>query len=128
MVSQGIIEPASSPYINPLVIVPKIGRAPRICLDAQKINAVTIADSERIQPMQELLQQFEGVRFLTSLDLTAAFLQIEMAEPYRKYIAFLFGSQQYQFNRMAYGLKNSGCALIGALQKIFGPGSKDYLC
>jgi hypothetical protein len=128
MVEQGIIEPATSPYCNPLVIVPKANKAPRICLDARRLNAVTIADAERTQPMCELLQQFDGVEFLSSLDLTAAFLQISMKTTCRKYTAFLFDSQQYQFRRMAYGLKNSGCALIRAMRRIFGPETHSYLC
>jgi hypothetical protein len=62
MVEQDIIQPASSPYTNPLVIVPKAGRDPRFCLDARRINAVPVADSERTQPMCELRQQFDGVK------------------------------------------------------------------
>jgi hypothetical protein len=53
---QGVIEPAASPYANPLVVVPRANKVPRICLDARRLNAVTIADSERNQPIQELLQ------------------------------------------------------------------------
>jgi hypothetical protein len=34
MIRQGIIEPATLPYSNPLVIVPKANKVPRICLDA----------------------------------------------------------------------------------------------
>jgi hypothetical protein len=128
MIRQGIIEPATSPYSNPLVVVPKANKVPRICLDARRLNAVTIADSERTQPIQELLQQFDGVQFLSSLDLTAAFLQISMRPDCRKYTAFLFNSQQYQFCRMTYGLKNSGCALIRAMRRIFGPETHGYLC
>jgi hypothetical protein len=128
MIEHGIIEPASSPYSNPLVIVPKANKAPRICLDARRLNAVTIADAERTQPVQELLQQFEEVEFLSCLDLTAAFLQIPMKPACRKYTAFLFNSRQYQFCRMAYGLKNSGCALIRAMRRIFGPETYSYLC
>jgi hypothetical protein len=116
MVEQQIIEPATSSYVNPLVIVPKANKAPRICLDARRLNSVTVADSERMQPMHELLQQFNGVEFLSSLYLTAAFLQISMKPTCRKYTAFLFEAQQYQFRCMAYSLKNSGCALIRALR------------
>jgi hypothetical protein len=128
MEEQGIIEPANSPYTNPLVRVPKANKSPRISLDARRLNAVTVADSERTQPIQEILQQFNGVLYLSCLDLTAAFLQISLKPCCRKYTAFLFDSRQYQFCRMAYGLKNSGCALIRAMRKIFGPETHTYLC
>jgi hypothetical protein len=128
VVEQQIIEPAASPYVNPLVTVPKANKAPCICLDTRRLNSVTVVDSEITHPMQELLQQFNRVEFLSSLDLMAAFLQISMKLTCRKYTAFLFEAQQYQFRRMAYGLKNSGCALIRALRRIFDLETQGYLC
>jgi hypothetical protein len=38
MVEDGIIEPAMSPYINPLTIVPRPGKTRRISVDARKVN------------------------------------------------------------------------------------------
>jgi hypothetical protein len=77
--------------------------------------------------MQALLQQFDGV-FLSCLHLTAAFLQISMKPTCRKYTAFLFNSRQYQLRRMAYCLKNSGCALSRSMRRVFGPETHSYLC
>jgi hypothetical protein len=127
MVEDGIIETAKSPYINPLTIVPRPGKAPRICVDARKVNECTVADGERTQPIPELLQRFNRVKFLSSLDLTSAFLQIPLTERCRKYIAFLFDSTQYQFTRVPYGFRNSQSALIRALKMVFGPEADSYL-
>jgi hypothetical protein len=51
------------PLINPLTVVYKKGKKVRLCVDARKINQVTIADRERTPPIQELLQRFNGARF-----------------------------------------------------------------
>jgi hypothetical protein len=86
-----------------------------------------VADGERTQPIQELLQRFNKVKFLSSLDLTSAFLRIPLKEHCRKYTAFLFDATQYQFTRVPYGFRNSQSALIRALKLVLGPDTDGYL-
>jgi hypothetical protein len=109
MVRDGIIEVSCSPHVNPLVIVSRDGKPPRICLDARKTKEITVSDSESERPTDELLQRFHGAKYMTSLDLTSAFLQFELEEECRKYTAFLFEAKQYHFKRVPFGLKNSLC-------------------
>jgi hypothetical protein len=73
MVRDGIIEVSCSPHVNPLVIVSRDEKPPRICLDARKINEITISESERERPTEDLLQRFHGAKYMTNLDLTSAF-------------------------------------------------------
>jgi hypothetical protein len=47
-------------------------------------------------------------------------LQVESAPESRKYTAFLFESQVYQFTRTPYGFRNSLSAFVRALQTTFG--------
>ena len=93
--------------VNPLTIVLRNGKAPRICVDARKVNRYTLPDRARVPPIQELLQQFHGSKFITSIDLSSAFLQIGLKKESRKYTSFLFDSQLYQFTRCPYGFRNS---------------------
>jgi hypothetical protein len=46
-------------------------------------------------------------RFITSIDLSSAFLQIGLKKERRKYTSFLFDSQFYQFTTSPYGFRNS---------------------
>jgi hypothetical protein len=46
---------------------------------------------------QELLQRFNGASHVTSLDLSSAYLQVELHEQSRKYTAFLSDSTVYQY-------------------------------
>jgi hypothetical protein len=85
-------------------------------MDAWKVNQFTIPDCERTPPLQELLQRFNGACYLTSLDLSSAYLQIELHEESRKYTAFLFDLTVYQFKRVPYGFKNSLPAFIHTLK------------
>jgi hypothetical protein len=78
MLRNEIIETSTSSYVNPLTIIPRESKSPRICVDARRLNAVTIPDPEKCQPMTEMLQGFDSVKYLSSLDLTSAFLQIPL--------------------------------------------------
>jgi hypothetical protein len=105
MLEDGNIETSNSPILNPLTVVQREGKKIRICVDARKINQYIIPDRERTPPLQELLQQFNGTRYMTWLDLSSAYLQIELHEDSRKYTAFLFDSTVYQFKRVPYGFR-----------------------
>jgi hypothetical protein len=56
MLRNEIIETSTSSYVNPLTIVLREGKSPRICVDARRLNAVTIPDPEKCQPLTEMLQ------------------------------------------------------------------------
>jgi hypothetical protein len=118
-----ILEIGNSPILNPLTVVQRHGKKPRICVDARKVNQYTIPDYEHTPPLQELLQRFN----MTSLDLSSAYLQIPLHEECRKYTAFLFGSTMYQYRRVPYGLKNSLSAFIRALKLTLGSDTEAYL-
>jgi transposase InsO family protein len=127
MIEDDIIEISDSPFINPLTVVYKEGKKVRLCVDARKINQVTIPDRERTPPMHELLQRFNGARFMTSIDLSSAFHQIKLDEASRKYTAFLFDSTVYQYKRTPYGFRNSLSAFIRALKLVLGKGIESFV-
>ena len=90
-----IIERSISPYSNPLVVVIKKDGTVRLCLDARKINQIIIPDRESPEAMNEIFQKFSGVRYTTSLDLTAGYWQVPLAPESRKFTAFLFNGKNY---------------------------------
>jgi hypothetical protein len=57
---------------------------------------------------------------MTSLALTSAFLQIPLEESSRKFTAFLFDTNVYQFQRVPFGTKNSLAAFVRGLRKVLG--------
>ena len=70
--------------------------------------------------MRELLQKFYGAKYITSLDLSSAFLQIPLEQFSRQWTAFQFEGNVYQFTTVPYGFKNSLAAFIRALEKVLG--------
>jgi putative transposase len=129
MVKDDILEVSNSPILNPLTIVQREGKKLRICVDARKVNqcTLTVPDRERVFPMQEILQRFEGTQYMSSLDLNSAYLQIELDKNARKYTAFLFGTTVYQYKRVPYGFKNSLPAFVRAMKLTLGVETEEFV-
>jgi len=101
-----ILEESHSSHLNPLTVVQREGKSPRICVDARKLNQVMLPDRTKVAPMQKILQRFHGTRYITTLDLSSAFLQVPLDEASRKCTAFEYQSV-YQYKRIPYGFRNS---------------------
>jgi hypothetical protein len=86
-----------------------------------------IPDRERTPPLHELLQRFHGARFMTSLDLSSAFLQIRLKDASQRYTAFLFNSTVYQYKPVPYGFRNSLSAFVRALKLVLGPETERFV-
>ena len=79
-----IIEESYSLYVNPLTLVQRDGKRVSICLDAREANKFMTPDRGKVPPTQMLLQGFRGVNYISSVDLSSAFLQIPLEKSLRK--------------------------------------------
>jgi hypothetical protein len=120
MLKDDILEESFSSYINPLTLVVREMKPLRICVDARRINRQMTADRTKVLSLRELLQKFHGASYITSLDLSIAFLQVPLKETSRQWTAFQFQSKVYQFKTVQYGFKNSLSAFIRALERVLG--------
>lgn len=122
----GIIMKANSPYLNPIVVIPKPDNSLRICLDARAINERLIPENDQVPSVRELLRRFQGMNFLTSIDVTSSFYHIELEEKSRLLTGFLYGQQTYIFLRLPFGVRNASSALIRALERSLTPEVKEF--
>jgi hypothetical protein len=95
MLKDDILEESFSSYINPLTLVVREAKPLRICIDARRINRQMTADRTKVLPLRELLQKFHGASYITSLDLSSAFLQVPLKETSKQWTAFQFQSKVY---------------------------------
>jgi hypothetical protein len=127
MVNNDILEISHSPYVNPLTIIQREDKPVRICIDARQVNKQMVPDRAKTPPAQELLQRFHGAKYISSIDLNSAFLQIPLEKSLRIWTAFHFEGQTYQFKRVPFGFRNSLASFIRALQIVLGPDSTGYV-
>lgn len=122
MIQLGVIEESQSPWSSPVALVHKPGKV-RLCLDARKLNSVTVKDAYPLPLIDGILSRLPKARFITSLDLKDAFWQIPLDEGSKEKTAFTVpGRPLYQFITMPFGLCNAPQTMSRLMDRVI-PGS-----
>lgn len=123
LLARGIIEESNSDWSLNIVPIRKSSGDIRLCLDARKLNERTIRDAYPLPHPGRILGRLPQARFLSTIDLTEAFLQIPLARGSRKYCAFsVQGKGMFQFTRLPFGLINSPATLARLMNRVLGQG------
>lgn len=121
MLQLDVIEPADSAWNNPMVIVKKPNGRIRYCIDARALNEVTKPDAYPLPNINRILSRLGKTKYLSAIDLSDAFWQIELDEKDRPKTAFtVTGRGFFQFKRMPFGLRNSPATLCKVVHTVIG--------
>ncbi|XP_076069754.1 uncharacterized protein LOC143041630 [Oratosquilla oratoria] len=103
----GIVEPSSSPWASPVVLVPKPDGSMRLCIDYRKLNAVTEPDSYPLPRIDDVIDEVGRAQWVTKLDLLQGYYQVRLSERSRAISAFITPEGLYQFTVLPFGLRNA---------------------
>lgn len=121
MLKSGIIERSYSDWALRLIPVDKPDGSVRLCLDARKLNERTVRDSYPLPHADRILSRLGPSRYISTIDLSKAFLQVPLHPRSRKYTAFsVLGRGLFQFTRMPFGLMNSPATLARLMDRVLG--------
>jgi hypothetical protein len=104
MLEQGVIEPSTSPYTSPVVLVKKKDGQYRFCIDFRALNKVTVFDAEPIPDVEELFARLATGEYFTKIDLTKGYWQLLVKPEDRPKTAFQTPIGLFQWVRMPFGL------------------------
>ena len=102
MLKKGVIEPSSSPWTSPIVLVKKKDRSTRFWVDYRKVNEVTVKDSYPLPRIDNCLDALAGCRWFSTLDLCSGYWQVAMSKEDKPKTAFSTGNGLYQFTVMSF--------------------------
>lgn len=121
LLSIGAIFPCSSPWNNKVIAVHKPTGKIRLCIDARKLNALTIKDAYPQPQLNRILGQLSGTQILSSIDFSDAYHQVELDEDSKLKTAFsVSGKGFFAYARMPFGLCNSGATLCRLVDQVLG--------
>ena len=118
MLDMDIIQPCTSSYASPVVIVKKSDGTNRFCCDFRKLNQATVFDAEPVGNPDELFASMSKSKYFTKLDLSKGYWQIKVKSSCQHLTAFITSEGLYSFKKMPFGLVNSGATFCRMMRKL----------
>lgn len=107
MLEQGVIQPSSSPWASPIVLVAKKDGSTRFCVDYRQVNAITKPDVFPLPRIDDSLDLLVGTQFFSTLDLASGYWQVGMDADSQEKTAFTTLEGLFEFTVMPFGLCNA---------------------
>ena len=117
MLKKGVIQPSTSPWSAPVVLVKKKNGDLRLCVDYRQLNQVTRRDAFPLPRIDDLFDALAGSKFFSTLDLASGYWQVEVEDRDRPKTAFTVPSGLYEFQTMPFGLVNAPATFQRVMQK-----------
>lgn len=101
-----IVEKAEgpTPWVSPIVVVPKTNGDLRICVDMRRANEAIERERHPIPTVDEVIHDLNQSTVFSKLDLKWAFHQIELDEESREITTFVTHRGLYRYKRLMFGV------------------------
>jgi hypothetical protein len=106
-----------------VLFVKKNDGSMRICIDYRKLNKVTIKNRYHLPKIDDLLDQLQGVRVFSKVDLRLGYHQVRVEEEDIPKTTFRTRYRHYEFLVMSFRLTNAPTVFMDTMNIVF----HDYL-
>ena len=118
LLDNDFVEPSSSDWSSPCILVPKPNQTYRMVTDYRKVNTMTKTDSFPIPTIDDCIDKVGQAKFVTKFDLLKGFWQIPLTERAKEISAFVTPDGLYQYKVMPFGMKNSPATFQRLVNKV----------
>ena len=111
LIQKDIIESVecATPWVNPVVIIPKKESDTRLCVDMRQANQASIRRRYPIPTVDEILQtiNMNGSKVFSNLDLKNGYHQLELNPSSREITTFVTHQGLYRYKRLLFGVNSA---------------------
>jgi len=118
MLQLGIIEPSTSSYSSPIVVVRKPDGSNRVCVDFQKLNKVTVFDPEPMPQPEQIFAKLEKDQYFSTYEFSKGYWQVPVTDEDKPYTAFITHKRLHQFKLVPFGLVNASASFNRIMRKL----------
>jgi transposase InsO family protein len=120
LLKRGFIEPSTSPFASPILFVRKKEGTLRMVVDYRGVNKITERNQYPLPRIDDLLDQLNGARVFSSLDLMSGYHQVRITEEDVPKTAFRTPQGLYQFRVLPFGLTNAPATFQKVMNDVLG--------
>ena len=118
MQEMDVIQPSSSPWSSPIVLVRKKDGSLRLCIDYRHLNSFTKNDTYPLPRINDIIDQLGSMKYFSTLDLASGYWQIPMTPSSQEKTTFITTGGLYEFRVMPFGLKNARAVFQRLMKKV----------
>ncbi|KAK3722797.1 hypothetical protein QZH41_007484 [Actinostola sp. cb2023] len=106
LIDMDIIEPVAgpTPWVNPVVVVPKPNGDIRLCIDMRRANEAILRERHPIPTVDEITQDMNGSKVFSKLDLKWGYHQLELTPDSREITTFVTHCGLFRYKRLLFGV------------------------